>query len=160
MPGCATRCTSFRRDTRDNAWLDIRAHFGPITDVGSDVYNADISEWNIWVAMSGINPLDVNKFGKWLIWKCSYGILNYGNLPTRKRDHVGISCIMCPYDSNFDSNGARIWLGLEETDPLPTRGDHGIYFMRVALRGNVWGFECTDPNCPHLSETGHIYFHA
>lgn len=160
MPGCATRCTSFRTDTRDNAWLDIREHFGPRTDVGSDVYNEDISDWNTWIAMSGGNPLDNVKFGKWLIWKCSYGTINYGNLPTRKRDHVGISCIMCPYDSNSEPDRTRLWLGLEETDPIPTQSDHDVNYMRVAQRGNVWGFECTDSNCPYLTETGHAYFHA
>jgi hypothetical protein len=160
MPGCATRCASFRTDTRDNAWLDVRSHFGPITDVGSDVYTEDISDWNIWVASSGVNPLDNFKFGKWLIWKCSYGTINYGNLPTRKRDHVGISCIMCPYDSSSEPDRTRIWLGLEETDPIPTQSNHSVNYMRVAQRGNVWGFECTDPNCPYLTETGHAYFHA
>lgn len=160
MPGCATRCTSFRTDTRDHAWLDIRGHFGPVLDVGSDVYNDDISEWNIWVATSGVNPLDVSKFGKWLIWRCSYGTINYGNLPSRKRDHVGISCIMCPYDSNSDPDRTRIWLGLEETDPLPTRGNHGIYYMRVASNGNVWGFECTYDGCLYLAEHGIRYFHS
>jgi len=95
MPGCATRCTTFDQSSRDAAWKDIRYHFGPRNvEAGSDVYNNDISEWEQWVLWvnemhgSGIDSVeDVNKFGKWLIWRLSIGTVAYGNLPTRKRGH-------------------------------------------------------------------------
>lgn len=161
MPGCATKCTEYRTDSRDNAWTDIRAHFGPVVAIGSDIYNEDISEWNTWAAANGYDPVtDVEQFGKWFIWRCSYGTANYGNLPTRIRDHEGISCITCPYDSNSSEIHTRLWLGLEDTDPLPTQNDHGSYFLKVANQGGRWGFECTSPTCPYYTTNGVPYFHA
>lgn len=157
MPGCITKCTTFSTDTRENAWLDIRGHFGPVTEVGSDVYTQDISEWTEWATANAVSTTDVAKFGRWLIWRCSYGTVNYGNLPTRKRDHVGISCIPCPFDSNnYDAVRSETWLGY-----IPTSlEDHGSYYMRVTQRGNVWGFECTYSGCPYQDDYGYPYFHA
>ncbi len=163
MPGCATRCTTFRTDTMENAWTDIREHFGPIvawsTDAGS-LARTDVLTWEAWATSKGISINDVGMFGKWLVWKCGYGTVEYGNLPTRVRDHEGISCIPCPYSDSSDATRTRIWLELEESDPLPTQTDHGDYYMKVTQRGNIWGFECTDPACPYLVVNGHSYFHA
>jgi hypothetical protein len=163
MPGCATRCTTFSKNSIEDAWTDIRYHFGPrvswSTEAGS-IAVTDLEDWTDWATSNGVNTGDVDKFGKWLIWKCSYGTNNYGNLPTRIRDHEGISCIMCPYDSNSDPDRTRIWLGLESTDSLPTQTDHGEYYMKVSQRGSHWGFECTYSGCSYLSTTGHPYFHA
>ena len=161
MPGCITRCTSFSKDSIDEAWEDIRYHFGPRTaEVSGELYTEDIAYWTDWATSKGVSVSDVNTFGKWLIWKCSYGTNNYGNLPTRIRDHEGVSCVMCPYDSNSDPDRTRIWLGLENTDPLPTQNDHSIYYMRVKQRGSVWGWECTNPNCQYKLDNGIAYFHA
>lgn len=161
MPGCATRCTSYRTDDRDNAWYDIRSHFGPRTSIGSTIYMNDIGDWTLWASDNGYDPVvDVEVFGKWLIWKCSFGTTNMGNLPTRKRDHTGISCIPCPYDASTEVARARIWLGLSDTDPFPSRTDHGDYYMKVSQRGNSWGFECTYSGCTYLIDNGIPYFHA
>jgi hypothetical protein len=156
MPGCITRCTTYRTDSIANAWLDIRGHFGPIVPVYSDIYLADVGEWAAWAADNGINVIDVSRFGKWLIWKCSYGTTNYGRLPTKIRDHTGISCIPCPFDADsYDAVRAEVWLGY-----IPTSlSDHANYYMKVAHQGS-WGFECTYSGCPYLIEHGRPYFHA
>ena len=160
MPGCVKRCTDFRTDTRDNAWLDIRDHFGPRVGIAHAVYTSDMDAWNAWAVAHSVDPMNIVRFGKWLIWKCSFGTDNNGNLPTRLRDHTGISCILCPYDEESDAIRTRLWLGLEDIDPIPTQSDHDTYYMRVAQRGNQWGFECTDPNCPFFLSNGTRYFHA
>lgn len=164
MPGCVTRCTTFSRDSIEAAWTDIRAHFGPIVPWGDSLSQVDVTTWEAWATSKGISTSDVNRFGKWLIWLLSYGTVEYGNLPTRIRDHVGISCIPCPYDLRASDIKTRLWLGLADTDPLPTKTDHTVggegHYMKVAQRGNVWGFECTDPNCSFLTTNGIPYFHA
>jgi hypothetical protein len=160
MPGCVTKCTSYRTTSIDEAWEDIRDHFGPRVAIGSTRYNEDIAEWEEWANNNGVSTTDASKFGKWLVWRCAYGTAEYGNLPTRKRDHTGISCVTCPYDSNSDSVRTRLWLDLEYTDLLPTRSDHGTYYMRVAHRGNSWGFECTSDSCPYYIANGTRYFHV
>ena len=158
MAGCITRCTTYRTDSIANAWLDIRDHFGPRVSTNSDVYIQDITEWTEWATQNSVDPvLNVSKFGNWLIWKCSYGTTNFGNLPTRNRDHIGISCIPCPYDSNnYDAVRSELWLGFTPT----TLVDHGIYFMKVSQRGSAWGFSCTYPGCIFQTENGHPYFHV
>jgi len=174
MPGCATRCTTFNQSSRDTAWVDIRHHFGPRNVIeGSDIYNNDISEWEQWVLWvnemhgSGIDPVeDVNKFGKWLIWRLSIGTVAYGNLPTRKRDHEGISCIHCPYSTASNTVRSRLWLSLsgtvnpEDTEWPEGQSAHGICYMKVAQRGNQWGFECTYSGCTYLRTHGVPYFHV
>jgi hypothetical protein len=169
MPGCATGCATFSRDSIEDAWLDIRYHFGPRNiDTSSDQYAEDISEWNQWVAQVnselglGIDPVtSVDRFGKWLNWKFSIGTPNFGNLPTRIRDHVGISCIPCPYDLEVRSSAVRseMWTSLSG---IP-RNDHEegqIHYLQVAQRGNTWGFECTYSGCTYEIDHGHPYFHA
>lgn len=161
MPGCATRCTSFSRDSIDAAWSDIRHHFGPRNEeVGGDLYNSDLAEWSEWAIGHGTPVGDITRFGKWLIWRLSIGTAEYGNLPTRVRGHIGISCIPCPYDTASDPHRTRTWLGLDLTDNLPSLVDHGDNFLRVAQRGTEWGFECTHSGCTYLAEHGVPYFHA
>ena len=158
MPRCLSGCPDFRRTNREDAWLDIRGHYGPVADVGSSVYQRDITAWNTWANSKGIDPItNVATFGNWLIWKCSFGTDNLGNLPTRKREHLGISCIPCPYDSvNYDEGRSELWLGF-----VPTAlADHGNHFMKITQKGTSWGFSCTFPGCPHNVEYGFPYFHA
>lgn len=168
MPRCFSGCVSYRRDTIANAWTDVIDVYGPAavaysTEVGS-LPQTEVALWTEWATDNGISPLDVDFFGKWLIWWRVNGTVEYGNLPTRIRDHVGISCIPCPYDLRSDDVRTRSWLELEDTDPLPTRVDHTYggqgHYLKVAQRGNVWGFECTHPGCTILVSTGHPYFHA
>jgi hypothetical protein len=163
MPGCATRCTTFSRDSIEAAWTDIRSHFGP-TDVWSTasgtLAQTDVEIWNSWSESKGLDSSDVDRFGKWLVWYLGHGTIEYGNLPTRVKDHVGISCIPCPYSTASDEIKTRLWLGLTTSGTLPTQSDHNNYYMKVSQRGNTWGFECTDPNCPFKTENGHSYFHA
>lgn len=163
MPGCATRCTTYSTDSMEAAWTDIRAHFGPVvawsTTEGS-LARTDVLTWEAWATSKGISTSNIVMFGKWLIWKCSYGTVEYGNLPTRKRDHEGISCIPCPYSDSSDDTRTRLWLGLDESDPIPTQSAHGEYYMKVSQRGNSWGFECTSDACSYFLTTGKRYFHA
>lgn len=158
MAGCIKRCTTFRTDNVTNAWLDIRDHFGPRVTQSSSIYTTDMSEWAVWAAENGADPVtDVVKFGNWLIWKCSFGTTNYGNLATRVRDHVGITGVPCPYDSgNYDVTRSILWLGSVPA----TTNDHGSNYMRVSQRGNAWGFECTYSGCPYQTSNGYPYFHA
>lgn len=161
MPGCVTRCTNYRKDSIANAWSDIRSHFGPTTeDVGSELYNDDISEWNFFAGSKNLDPVtDINTFGKWLIWKCSYGTTNLGNLPTRVRDHKGISCIRCPFDLvNYDDVRSEAWLGY--TPSTSDLVDHGNFFLVVSQVGSSWGFECTYSGCSFLVNNGYPYFHV
>jgi len=159
MGNCFNRCPEFRIDNRENAWLDIRGSFGPRNAIiGSEVYNSDISEWVPWALLNSADPIsDVERFGKWLIWKCTYGTTNYGNLPTRNRNHIGISAIPCPYDSSkYDEIRSELWLGF-----VPSiTSDHGVNYMKVSQRGNVWGFECTYSGCPFSIDNGYQYFNA
>ena len=166
MPGCVTKCTTYSRVSIQAAWEDIRDHFGPRVDwsvISGSLAQNDVEAWTVWALDNGVDPIsNVDKFGKWLIWKCSYGTTNYGNLPARIRDHEGITCIPCPYDSIERSDAARteMWTG----ESTVTRANHiinnKIYYMRVASKGNSWGFECTYSGCPYQDATGYPYFHA
>lgn len=158
MPGCLTRCTSFRTDTIGNAWTDVRGHFGPVVPVGSTIYVDDLSLWTAWATENSIDPLNVVKFGHWLIWKCSYGTNSFGNLATRSRGHFGIKDVFCPYDSNAPLIRTRTWLGLSEVDPLPTRVDHGEHYIKISSRGSSWGLECTYDSCAYLIANGERFF--
>lgn len=166
MPGCATRCTIFSGTNRDDVWVEIRDHFGPrihdaSTIATNGIYINDINEWTVWANNNGADPItDVEKFGKWLIWKCSVGTTNYGNLSTRIRDHVGVSCVPCPYSTDSDADRTRMWLDLEAADPIPTQNDHTNSYMKVAQRGSSWGWECTYSGCPHQVDNGYPYFHV
>jgi len=166
MPGCITRCTEYSKDSIQYAWEDVRDHFGPrvgwSVEAGSLAQN-DVEEWTAWAVSNGVDPVsDVDKFGKWLIWKCSYGTASYGNLPTSLRDHEGITCIPCPYDivDRSDEIRTQLWTGLSSV----TRADHTlngrIHYMKVASDGKSWGFVCTYPGCPYQDTNGYPYFHA
>lgn len=156
MSFCSNVCNSYRTDTINNAWIDIRAHFGPIVNIGSFCYVEDVDDWVTWATSKNISTSDIAKFAKWLIWKCTYGTIDYGNLPHRIRGHVGISYIPCPFDSNnYDEIRSVSWLGYIPT----TLSDHGKYYMKVSNRGSVWGHECTSPDCVYLIEHGRHYFH-
>lgn len=150
------RCTNFRTDSVNNAWIDIRAVFGPILPVGSDTYNKDINEWTTWAVANSKDPIaDVESFGKWLMWRCNFGTVNYGNLQVRKRDHEGISCIPCPYDSNnYNPVRSELWLGFEPS----VTSDHGNHYMKVYSNGVSWGFSCTYSGCPFVLDHGYSYF--
>ena len=163
MAGCVTRCTTYRKDSIQHAWEDIRAHFGPIVDWSTEpgsVAEDDVSEWAAWASANGKSVNDVTFFGKWLIWRLSYGTVEYGNFPSRIRDHEGVSCIPCSYSVSSSSLNTRLWLGLEDHEPLPSKSDHSDYYMKVSARGSKWGFECTADNCPYYLENGVRYFHS
>ena len=151
-------CPVYRIDSIANAWLDIRYIFGPTTiQVGSDQYIIDVNEWTAWASSNGISAVDVNKFGKWLIWKCLYGTVNYGNLPSdKKHEHIGRCWAPCPFDStNYTAERSESWLGY-----IPTSlADHGSFYMKVAYHGS-WGMECTYSGCPYLIDHEHPYFHV
>jgi hypothetical protein len=156
MPGCLTRCTDYRTDSIANAWTDIREHFGPRVPVGSEIYQIDITEWIEWALDNSTNTSDVQKFGRWLIWRCSNGTVNYGNLPSRKRDHTGKCFAPCPFDSsNYDSIRSEAMLGYT---PI-SLSDHNNQYLKVEYHGR-WGFECTYSGCPYLIEHGRPYFHV
>lgn len=155
MTGCLARCTDYRIDSIVNAWTDIRDHFGPRVSVGSEIYQTDITEWTEWALVNNTSTSDVQKFGKWLIWKCSNGTVNYGNLPSRKRDHTGKCFAPCPFDSNTDVIRSEAMLGYTPA----SLSDHGSYYLKVIYHGR-WGFECTYSGCPYLIEYGRPYFYV
>jgi hypothetical protein len=157
MSRCFDRCATYRMDSIANAWIDIRYNFGPIEPVGSDTYQHDILEWTIWATANGVDTNNANKFGKWLIWLCNTGTVNYGNLPSNKHnEHTGISCAPCPFDSiSYDEIRSESWLGY-----IPTSlSDHANFYMKVAYHGS-WGMECTYSGCTYLIEYGRPYFHV
>lgn len=165
MPGCARRCVSITATTYSGVWWQAREHYGPNPQSLSDtyrleLYNEDLVAYGDWLTdwnttYGGI--VDTPKqFGKWLNWRFSIGTATRDNLPQRKRDHVGISCVKCPYDSNAEDARSQLMLGFMPT----TRTDHGSYYMRVSSRGGVWGFECTSDSCPYYLANGVRYFHV
>lgn len=163
MAGCITKCTSFSRDSIQAAWEDIRDHFGPRvswSEATGSLASVDVATWTAWATTKGVDPNNVNVFGNWLIWFLSYGTVEYGNLPTRKRDHEGISCIPCPYSNASSAVRTRLVLGLEESSPIPTQTDHGTYYMKISARGGAWGFECTSPTCPYYLDNGRRFFYV
>lgn len=157
MPTCSTRCPKYSTDSIINAWLDIRDHFGPSVSVGDDLYVEDIGDWTAWALTNNVSALDVVKFGRWLIWKCSFGTTDYGRLPSsRRHDHVGHCWAPCPFDSNtYDAIRSEVWLGYTPT----SLSNHGNFYMKNAYSGR-WGLECTYSGCPYLIEHGRPYFYA
>jgi hypothetical protein len=134
-------------------------------DYQTELYNIDLDNYSGWLSdwnaehggvVGGNDLLDsTQRFGKWMVWRCVNGTVNYGNLQSRKRDHVGLSCALCPYDSS--ANDIRV---INMLGSIPTQVDHGMYYMKVTQRGSVWGFECTYSGCPYLIENGHPYFYV
>ena len=161
MPGCLG-CPTSNSITIEGVWVDFRNHYGPTiagmsTTYRDELYAEDLSYYVEWADAHGVvNPLDNYRvFGKWFAWKLMYGTNDFGNLPVRKRDHIGLSCAPCPYDSNCDVIRAENMLG-----SVPAQTDHEIYYMRITSRGNVWGFECTYSGCQYLIDTGDVYFYV
>jgi hypothetical protein len=116
-----------------------------------------MSEWTTWASANGVNISDANKFGKWLVWLCTYGTVDYGNLPSNKRnDHVGHCWSWCPFDINcYDAIRSETMLGYVPTSLV----DHGNFYMKTAYHGR-WGMECTYDNCVYLIENGRPYFYV
>jgi len=165
MGDCITRCASLDVSTYAAAWASVRSHYGPTPaalspEDGLDLYNEDFGEYNNWLTdwnttHSGSLADTAQQFGKWMNWRCSIGTTALGNLPQRLREHVGVSCAPCPYDTKADDVRSEIMLGT-----VPSKVDHDIYYMRVAQRGTSWGFECTYSGCPYLLTNGRRYFYA
>jgi len=166
MAGCITRCASLDISTYVSAWTTARNHYGPVPAGMApadrlDLYNVDFGEYNEWLTdwntIHGGGKVDTPAlFAQWMNWRLSIGTAALGNLPQRKREHVGISCAPCPYDTQADDVRSALMLGFTPAH----KTDHGIYYMRVAQRGTSWGFECTDSGCQFLLENGIPYFYA
>jgi hypothetical protein len=121
-----------------------------------ELYSEDLDEYYEWYGTTPSGVVDDSQqFAKWLNWRLSIGTTALGNLPQRKRDHVGISCVPCPYDTQTSDARSEVML-----DSVPSKVDHDIYYMRVAQRGSSWGFECTYSGCPYLLANGSPYFYA
>lgn len=169
MPGCLS-CPSTDSTTISGVWTDFRIHFGPHPDnlftvINGEVYrdtlyNEDLSYYSEWALARGIaNPLNDSNyaiFRDWFSWKLMIGNNSGGNLSIRKRDHVGLLCALCPYDTNCDDTRAINMVGSVPVN----RDDHGIYYMKIASQGSSWGFVCTYSGCSYLSDTGHPYFYT
>ena len=126
------------------------------SDYRSELYLEDQTDYLNWFSSAPPDVVDtVEQFGKWMNWRLSIGTTAMGNLPQRKRDHEGVSCAPCPYDTQADDVRSEIMLG-----SVPSKVDHDIYYMRVAQRGTSWGFECTYSGCPYLLANGVPYFYA
>ncbi len=149
-------CPTYRTDTVDNAWIDIRDNFGPRVPVGSEIYLTDMSEWTTWASSNGIDPTNAVKFSKWLIWLIQYGTVNYGNFPSnKKQEHTGRSWSPCPFDSNcYSAMRSETMLGYTPS----STANHGNFFMKPMYHG-VWGMECTYSGCPYMVEYGRPYFY-
>jgi hypothetical protein len=150
-------CPIYRIDTLDNAWIDIREVYGPTPIIGSNRYTEDMTQWMNWSSSKGVNSSDANLFGKWLIWLLMYGTVDYGNLPSNKRnEHEGRCWSPCPFDlARYNENRAKAMLGY-----IPTNlTDHGNFYMKPVYHG-VWGMECTYLGCSFLIERGHPYFYV
>lgn len=163
MPGCLYRCPDVNDSSLYTSWSGTRDHYGPkpnaMTDEKHDaLYAEDLGDYITWADDTGrdSDPYDPSLFQKFLNWKLSIGTTNYGNLPQRKREHTGISCIPCPYDTDSSAERSEYWLG----EPVGTQVDHGEHYMRVANRGRIWGFECTYSGCPYEVANGRPYFYA
>lgn len=160
------RCPSITETTYSGVWGEVRNHFGPIVasmsfDYRNELYGDDLTEFTDWLSdwnaeHGGGKTSTPELFAEWLIWRCNVGTANKGNLPTRKIDHTGIQGVICPFDDQVVMARAIAMLGY-----LPsTQTNHGSYYMKVSMRGNDWGFECTYDSCPYLLDNGKTYFYA
>jgi hypothetical protein len=118
-------------------------------------------DWTLYASSRTTGAAIFEKFVQWKFEIGSSGVL-YGNLPQHLRnDHVGHCWMLCPYDSNNNIERTRALLGLGESEfPIEGRNDHGIYYMKTANRGPIWGFECSSPTCPYRTTTSGIYFYS
>ena len=164
MAGCLYRCVDITADNHYDVWYQVRDYYGPRPysmeeAIRLELYNTDYSEYIGWLSdwnskYGGVSNTP-KQFGKWLNWRLSIGTTSLNNLPIKKKDHMGISCLMCPYDSKADPNRTEFMLGIDVD-----RVNHGSYYMKVAQRGSVWGFECTYDGCPHYLTSGVRYFYV
>lgn len=164
MPGCLHKCPGVDDlSSLETTWSGVRDHYGPrpasLTEEGQEeLYNIDLEDFQNWAVDYGRDPYNTRLFKNHLNWKLSVGSTNYGNLSTRIRDHVGISCVPCPYSTDSSDERTEDWLN--DDDPRYTHVDHDIYYMRVASRGTAWGYECTYSGCPYEADRGLPYFHV
>lgn len=166
MAECLYRCPTLSGVGFEGKWEGLRWHYGPRTMSSGrreDLFAEDTTQFIDWANEYGRDSYDADLFGKWLNWKITTGSDNYGNLSTRIRDHVGVSCVLCPYDTPAEGftnemwdERSRVWTGSIPT----TYVDHGNYYMRVVGKGSAWGWECSYPNCPHNADHGYPYFHV
>ena len=158
-------CPTSNSITIEGVWVDFRNHYGPTiagmsTTYRDELYAEDLSYYVEWAgAHNVIDPLDDSNyrvFSKWFAWKLMYGTNSGGNLPVRLRNHVGLSCAKCPYDTNCDDIRAEHMVG-----SIPAvQTDHGKYYMTIEGHGSAWGFGCTYSGCPYLLDTGKNYFYV
>lgn len=129
-------------------WLDYNRYQA---EFYSDLFN--------WTMYAQSRPTHAAIFERWLQWKNETGTVDiYGNLPQHKKNsHVGHCWMLCPYDSNTSIERTIALLG---ATPPEGRNDHGVYYMKTASRGSVWGFECTSPTCPYFTTYSGIYFYS
>jgi hypothetical protein len=170
MSGCKPSCIGQVVGTSREKWDYVRAIYFPTPvetrDADDPARLADEAELDqlfgedeaIWsTTYSGVGV----PFEKFMQWYYQHGTYQYGNLGDfKKDDHVGHCFAPCPYDTACSDERTRHMLDLSDTDPLPLRTAHGIYYMRTESRGSKWGFECTYDSCPHYLSTGRRYFYV
>jgi hypothetical protein len=159
------KCPTSNNTTISGVWEDFRDCCGPRpgsmnTARKEELYNEDLDFYSVWALNQGIaeplNDSNYKVFGKWFSWKLTMGTNSGANLPMRIRDHVGISCVLCPYDTHCPDLRAE-----HMTGGVPAvQSDHGDYYMRVESRGSKWGFACTFSDCPYFISTGRVYFYV
>lgn len=161
MRGRDKYCITVSGTTNEEMWYEIADVLGPTLSNRDDRMVDDIAAYDAWVALNGSVPFD-----KWLIWKYRVGTDRYGNLPEDKKyDGKNGHCWNpCPYSTQCSDLKTRLMLGLDNTDPLPTKTDHTLgnttYYMRTSSRGPRWGFECTFSGCTHYIVEGQKYFYV
>lgn len=168
MTLCRPICVSTISGTNREKWDYVRTfYYGSRTEIRAIDDEARIADEARWATEFGedeaawIANYSHVPFERFLQWKFEQGTYQYGNLGDwKKDDHVGHCFAPCPYDSNADETRTRIMLDLSNSDPLPTRNDHGIYYMKTANRGAKWGFECTSDSCPYYTTNGVRYFYT
>ena len=166
MAGCLPQCVSIITGTDREKWDYVREIYFPTgvetrdpddpSRLDDEAYLDDTfaQDYLVWsTTYSGV-PLE-----RFMQWYYEHGTYQYNNLGDFKNT-IGHCFAPCPYDTACSPTRTRHMLGLEETDPLPTRSAHGIYYMRTESRGSKWGFECTYDNCPHYLDTGQRYFYV
>lgn len=160
-----TKCPVSNNTTISGVWEDFRDTCGPRpgsmnTARKEELYNEDLDYYSTWATEQGIadplNDSNYKVFGKWFSWKLTMGTNSGANLPARVRDHVGISGVFCPYDTNCSDIRATHMTG----DVPAVQSDHGDFYMKIEARGPKWGFACTYPGCQYLLDTGHVYFYV
>ena len=165
---CNNRCPTISATTVSGVWSELRDYYGPSmsADYRDELYGIDVGEFITWTIEKSPILLDPDPehsdnsalFGRWFNWRLSIGTTDYGNLPQNKaKNHEGISCSPCPYDtkptdmSQYEwDRRLNIWIGgAPEWAPISHVDSGKHYYLKIASRGNVWGLECTYPDCPY-----------